>query len=234
MLVHSVLPRSAVNGPGERVVVWFQGCDLRCPGCWNPSSHAFDRARDKDRVFHLGCGVGYYTAILAEVTGASGQVVAVEVDADLAAHARENLAAYPNVAVHDGDGTALDPGACDAMLINAGVTHPHPAWLDRLRESGRMVVPLTIGMGKTLGKGVVAKITRQGACFSARTITFVVIYSCASVRDSQLEPTLGKAMATGALMKMQSVRRDPHAPEDTCIVHGADVCLSLNAGALAT
>src|SRR3989442_716766 len=83
------------------------------------------RARDKDRVFHLGCGVGYYTAILAEVTGASGQVVAVEVDADLAAHARENLAAYPNVAVHDGDGAALDPGACDAMLINAGVTHPH-------------------------------------------------------------------------------------------------------------
>ena len=182
-----------------------------------------------DRVFHLGCGVGYYTAILAEVTGANGQVVAVEVDADLAAHARENLAAYPNVAVHDGDGAALDPGACDAMLINAGVTHPHPAWLDRLRESGRMVVPLTIGMGKTLGKGVVAKITRQGACFSARTITFVVIYSCASVRDSQLEPTLGKAMATGALMKMQSVRRDAHAPDDTCIVHSAGVCLSLNA-----
>src|SRR6266516_501050 len=46
MLVHSVLPRSAVNGPGERAVVWFQGCDLRCPGCWNPSSHAFDRTRD--------------------------------------------------------------------------------------------------------------------------------------------------------------------------------------------
>src|SRR5437773_1120876 len=83
-----------------------------------------------------------------------------------------------------------------------------PAWHDRLREGGRMVVPLTVGMGKTLGKGVVAKIIRQGACFSARTITFVVIYSCASVRDSQLEPTLGKAMATGALMKMQSVRRD--------------------------
>ena len=46
MLVHSMLPRSAVNGPGERVVVWFQGCDLRCPGCWNPSSHPFDRTRD--------------------------------------------------------------------------------------------------------------------------------------------------------------------------------------------
>jgi organic radical activating enzyme len=47
MLIHSMLPRSAVNGPGERVVVWLQGCDLRCPGCWNPSSHGFDRSRDK-------------------------------------------------------------------------------------------------------------------------------------------------------------------------------------------
>jgi anaerobic ribonucleoside-triphosphate reductase activating protein len=47
MLIHSMLPRSAVNGPGERAVVWFQGCDLRCAGCWNLASHPFDRSRDK-------------------------------------------------------------------------------------------------------------------------------------------------------------------------------------------
>lgn len=46
MLVHSMLPRSAVNGPGARAVEWLLGCDLHCPGCWNPSSHAFDRTRD--------------------------------------------------------------------------------------------------------------------------------------------------------------------------------------------
>jgi protein-L-isoaspartate(D-aspartate) O-methyltransferase len=33
-----------------------------------------------ERAFHVGCGVGYYTAILAEVTGPGGQVVATEVD----------------------------------------------------------------------------------------------------------------------------------------------------------
>src|SRR2546426_8390637 len=32
----------------------------------------------------------------------------------------------------------------------------------------------------------------------------------------------GKAMATGALMKVQSVRCDPHDPEHTCIVRIAD------------
>lgn len=29
------LPRSRVNGPGMRAVVWVQGCPLRCPGCFN-------------------------------------------------------------------------------------------------------------------------------------------------------------------------------------------------------
>lgn len=27
--------RSAVNGPGERFVLWMQGCPIRCPGCVN-------------------------------------------------------------------------------------------------------------------------------------------------------------------------------------------------------
>ncbi len=27
--------RSRVNGPGERFVLWVQGCAIRCAGCWN-------------------------------------------------------------------------------------------------------------------------------------------------------------------------------------------------------
>jgi len=52
MLVHSMLPRSTANGPGERAVVWFQGCDLRCSGCWNPRTHGFDMSRDKCYLNH--------------------------------------------------------------------------------------------------------------------------------------------------------------------------------------
>lgn len=36
-----VLCRSAANGPGERFVVWVQGCPLACPGCWNPDTWSF-------------------------------------------------------------------------------------------------------------------------------------------------------------------------------------------------
>ena len=85
-----------------------------------------------DRVLHVGCGVGYYTAIMAEVVGTSGHVTGVEIDADLASRARENLAYLGQVKVAHGDGGKYDPGLCNAIFINAGVTHPSVVWLDSL------------------------------------------------------------------------------------------------------
>ncbi|HWN69790.1 MAG TPA: 4Fe-4S single cluster domain-containing protein [Haliangium sp.] len=38
--VHAMEPRSRANGPGTRFVIWFQGCSLGCPGCFNPGTHA--------------------------------------------------------------------------------------------------------------------------------------------------------------------------------------------------
>lgn len=52
------LPRSAANGPGERFVIWVQGCPLACPGCWNPDTWSFVR-RETQSVDELT------TAILA-------------------------------------------------------------------------------------------------------------------------------------------------------------------------
>ena len=33
---------SEVNGPGNRAVVWLQGCQRECDGCFNPSSWSFE------------------------------------------------------------------------------------------------------------------------------------------------------------------------------------------------
>ena len=33
--VHSLEPRSTIYGPGERFIIWVQGCTLACKGCWN-------------------------------------------------------------------------------------------------------------------------------------------------------------------------------------------------------
>jgi len=63
--------------------------------------------------------VGYYTAIMAEVVGTNGSVVGSEVQAELAARARENLSAYPNVTVHVGDGA-------DVCVSSAEVSNAMP------------------------------------------------------------------------------------------------------------
>lgn len=42
------IPRSAANGPGQRFVVWVQGCAIRCPGCWNPDTWAFETRQLRD------------------------------------------------------------------------------------------------------------------------------------------------------------------------------------------
>ena len=41
MLIHGFIAHSRVNGPGMRAVVYFQGCNLGCDGCWNPATHTF-------------------------------------------------------------------------------------------------------------------------------------------------------------------------------------------------
>jgi hypothetical protein len=62
--------------------------------------------------------------------------------------------------------------------------------------------------------------------FSAQIVTSLAIHSCTSARDAQREPLLRAAMASGALTKMKSVRRDAHEQSGIWLVHGADVCLS--------
>ena len=39
--IHSIIPASRINGPGKRMVIFFQGCKNKCPGCFNPETHPF-------------------------------------------------------------------------------------------------------------------------------------------------------------------------------------------------
>lgn len=40
--IHSMLERSEVNGPGLRAVIWLQGCNRHCPGCFNPDAQPLE------------------------------------------------------------------------------------------------------------------------------------------------------------------------------------------------
>ena len=46
MRISGITYESLVDGPGIRVVVFVQGCDIGCPNCHNPDSHAFGGGRE--------------------------------------------------------------------------------------------------------------------------------------------------------------------------------------------
>jgi protein-L-isoaspartate(D-aspartate) O-methyltransferase len=150
------------------------------------------------------------------------------VHSELGARARENLTGYANVTVEINESgcTPFDPGECDAMFINAGMTHPLPMWLDRLRKGGRMVVPLTMTTVPGIGFGTMAKISRTGEHFSAETIGAVGIFSAIGLRDASLEQAIETAIKSHKLSGMKSVRRDAHEAAETCILHTPGTCLS--------
>src|SRR5262249_12935025 len=83
--------RSLTNGNPGTVVPWIEALGLSIGSS----------------VFHLGCGTGYYAAIMSEMVGPTGRVSAIEIDPVLAAEARANLAPYSNVEVLEMDGGVI-------------------------------------------------------------------------------------------------------------------------------
>lgn len=180
-----------------------------------------------DRAVHIGCGVGYYTAILAAVVGPRGHVTAIELDPDLAARARDNLSELPHVVVTAGDGSEHDPGPSDAIFVNAGATHPRSIWLDSLRPGGRLLVPLTVAVDALgHGRGGMLKITRHPRGYAARFISEVGIFPCIGARDTELNKQLEAAFRRHTWESVQSLRRDFHEPAETCWLHSEGFCLS--------
>jgi protein-L-isoaspartate(D-aspartate) O-methyltransferase len=185
------------------------------------------RVREGDRIVHVGSGPGYYTAILAEMTGPTGMVTAIEIDPELAARALDALSAWPQVAVIAGDGIAAPLEQADVIMVNAGVTHPAPGWLDALAPGGRLLLPLTFEPAPGVaGKGCVILITRNGDSFGARVVSMVQVYSCLGGRDAQLNAALMQTFSRGGWERVRSLRRDPHDAGDGCWFHASSFCLS--------
>jgi protein-L-isoaspartate(D-aspartate) O-methyltransferase len=197
-----------------------------------PSAHArwiaAARPAPGESVLHVGCGTGYYTAILAELVGSHGRVVGVDVEPELVARASAALAAWPQATAVVGD--ASDPhGDHDVIYINAGVTHPRQEWLDALRPGGRLVVPMTMRVAPLPhGAGVYLAIEARGVRWPVTIISQVVIYDCVGARDPAVEAQLHALLAAAARGTGLAATREPHAHADTCLVHVAGFCIYLS------
>jgi len=99
--------------------------------------------RGDERVLDVGTGSGYQAAVLAEL---AGEVHSVERLPELAARARERLAAagYDRVRVHVGDGTLGLPAHAPFAAIAVAAAAPElpQALYEQLRQRGRLVVPV--------------------------------------------------------------------------------------------
>jgi protein-L-isoaspartate(D-aspartate) O-methyltransferase len=181
------------------------------------------------RVLHVGAGLGYYSAVMGHLVGPTGKVIATEIDEALASEARVNVSAMPWVQIRSAADTARVEECFDAILVNAGVTHPQDAWLDALEPGGRLVIPLTAAitaMGP-IGKGVMVLITRTGEdAYDARVLTFVAIYSGIGLRDQAINEELGKALMRMPFPRLQRLRRDTHVQSADCWLHADGFCFS--------
>lgn len=190
--------------------------------------------KPRESILHVGCGMGYYSALMAHCAQAEGSVVAVDIDDALVSEARHRLAYFVQVEVRQGDGLTTPAEMFDVIFVNAGVTHPHKCWLDALKQGGRLVVPITCtmpGMG-TLSKGFVLLLERPEQAgkndeLKVRVITnFVSIYTAVRIRDATLNEAVGKALMRGPYPVVRRLRRDAHPPSPSCWLHAEQFCLS--------
>ena len=203
-----------------------------------PSLHAWLMAqaapRQGEHVVHVGAGVGYYTAILAHLTGGTGKVTAIECDSGLAALASKNLESYSNVVVIRGDGSTANFEPADVIYVNAGATRPADTWLDRLHDGGRLILPLTTGKGfnsstdpsEIRHRGAVFRIERQASDFRARWIGPVAIFPCEGARDAASEAALGAALEKGGWETVTGLHRGDVVPDDRFWLRAPGWCLT--------
>jgi protein-L-isoaspartate(D-aspartate) O-methyltransferase len=176
-----------------------------------------------DAVLHLGCGAGYYTAILAELVGRHGHIVAVEIDEALAARARMALEPWAQVTVVHADGACGPFDPADAIVASAGATHPLPAWLAALKPEGKLLFPLT----PARGPGAMAYLTRKGAgVFTATLCGSVFFVDFEGARDPTIGQELARALKRDHGFSVRSLRCDAHEKDDSCWLHGNGWCFS--------
>jgi protein-L-isoaspartate(D-aspartate) O-methyltransferase len=106
------------------------------------------------------------------------------------------------------DGSRCRLDTVDALLINAGATHPVATWLDALAPGGRIILPLTV---ENRG-GSVLKVTRLTIGYSARFISQVGIFPCAGAPSRRANQQFTAAFQAGKQNAVRSLRRDNHIP----------------------
>ena len=172
------------------------GAPVRCPRYQGEGTHRADRLRP--RIL--------FTAILSELVGPQGTVVAIDCESQFVERARSNLRDRSNVAVIHGDGCQDVAGSADVVIVHAGFTHPHPLWINSLRRNGRLLVPLT----RRSRQGTVVRITRLRSGYRAEAVRGIRIFPCNGRGNSALDGRLTDWWETASALAPLRFHRIDH------------------------
>jgi protein-L-isoaspartate(D-aspartate) O-methyltransferase len=181
-----------------------------------PSLHAAWLAaldpKPGETAVHIGAGTGYYTAILAALVAPGGTVHAYEIEPDLAAIARRNLAAVESVTVHAVSGVGAALPASDVVYVNASASAPDVAWLKALKPGGRLIFPWQASGQRG---GVTLQVTRTERGYRAAATLEVAFIACIG---AMARPTAGDVPDVGDIMGTRSIwRTEERPPDETAI-----------------
>ena len=181
-----------------------------------PSAHAYwlsaCNIQEAETVVQIGAGSGYYTAILAHLVGLGGRVYAYEIDVELAARARENLADAHQVELRTQSGVTAELPMADLIYVCAGAAQPSRNWLNALQPKGRLLFPLA--PQGVLGGMLLVTRPDRGTVWPAKFLGRAAFIGCIGLQDKEA----GRRLTEAFSKPWDGVRslRLGGSPDDSC------------------
>ena len=173
-----------------------------------------------ETIAHIGAGTGYYSAILSMLVLEGGCLNAFEIEEELAAAARHNLAPFENVSLIAGNAALLPLPPSDLIYVNAGVLAPPLQWLQALRLGGRMIFPWR--PSDTVGVSVL--VTRSGLGFELKLLMPAWFIPCIGASEGVAGST---PLDPNAARRSQSIRLTAEqVPDQTATAVYQDIWFS--------
>ncbi len=102
-----------------------------------------------EKILDIGSGSGWTTALLAEIVGEKGKVIAIEIIPELKEFGQSNVAKYNFIEkgiaqfiCGDGSKGYEKEAPFDKILVSATAKKCYSAWKEQLKAGGRIVTPI--------------------------------------------------------------------------------------------